>query len=75
MNGLRVVRGTPTDQELAALLVVLAAVGAPPQGQVRGPEAVSRWADPAARHRRPRRTGAGGGSAGPHAWRTSTWPG
>jgi Acyl-CoA carboxylase epsilon subunit len=60
----RVVRGTPTDAELAALTVVLAA--AAPR---RAPEAVtcSAWTDPMARMRRPLH-------AGPGAWHTSAWP-
>ena len=60
----RVVRGTPTDAELAALTVVLAA--AAPR---RAPEPVtcSAWTDPAARMRRPLH-------AGPGAWHTSAWP-
>jgi hypothetical protein len=61
----RVVRGTPTDAELAALTVVLAAAAAPtpePAAPTR-----SAWADPAARMRRVPQ-------AGPGAWRTSTWP-
>ena len=60
----RVVRGTPTDAELAALTVVLAA--AAPR---RAPEPVtcSAWTDPMARIRRPLH-------AGPGAWHTSAWP-
>jgi acyl-CoA carboxylase epsilon subunit len=60
----RVVRGTPTDAELAALTVVLAA--AAPR---RAPEPVtcSAWSDPAARMRRPLH-------AGPGVWHTSAWP-
>ena len=61
----RVVRGTPTDAELAALTVVLAAAAAPaPEPAAPAPSA---WADPAARMRRVLRPG-------PEAWRTSTWP-
>lgn len=60
-----VVRGEPTDQELAALSVVLAAaasVGAPAET---GPR--SAWNDRVARLRT-------GPHPGPGAWRTSTWP-
>jgi hypothetical protein len=60
----RVVRGTPTDEELAALTVVLLAAvppAAPP------PPERSAWTDPAARMRRLL-------PVGPGAWRTSTWP-
>jgi hypothetical protein len=62
----RVVRGEPSDAELAALTVVLAAAAsaspAPAQAAVR-----NRWSDPAARFRTPL-------YPGPGAWRTSTWP-
>ena len=61
----RVVRGTPSDAELAALTVVLAAAALSPE-----PAAPTRpasvWAAPAARMRRPLQPG-------PGAWRTSTW--
>jgi hypothetical protein len=60
----RVVRGTPTDAELAALTVVLAA-GAPRRAPE--PVACSAWTDLMARMRRPLH-------AGPGAWRTSAWP-
>jgi Acyl-CoA carboxylase epsilon subunit len=62
----RVVRGEPSDAEMAALAVVLAAVAASPRPEVR-PVARSAWNDPAARLRRPL-------AIGPGAWRTSTWP-
>jgi hypothetical protein len=60
----RVVRGTPTDAELAALTVVLAAAA-----PCRAPEPVtcSAWSGPMARMRRPLH-------AGPGAWHTSAWP-
>jgi hypothetical protein len=61
----RVVRGTPSDAELAALTVVLAAAALSPE-----PAAPTRpasvWAAPAARMRRPLQPG-------PGAWHTSTW--
>ena len=60
----RVVRGTPTDEELAALTVVLLAAVAP-QGDP-PPVPRSAWADRAARMRRPL-------PVGPDAWRTSAW--
>ncbi len=62
----RVVRGTPTDEELAALTVVLAALAAAPRPGPR-PAPTTAWNDPRARLRRPLR-------AGPGAWRASTWP-
>jgi hypothetical protein len=61
----RVVRGGPTDEEVAALTVVLAAVAAreqAPEQVVRG-----RWSDPATRFRAPLRPG-------PGAWKTSALP-
>ena len=62
----RVVRGEPTDAEVAALTVVLAAVAAEPPASP-APAAPDRWSDPAARFRRPLHPG-------PGAWRASTWP-
>ena len=59
-----IVRGTPTDAELAALTVVLAAA-APRRASE--PVSCSAWSDPAARMRRPLH-------AGPGAWHTSAWP-
>jgi acyl-CoA carboxylase epsilon subunit len=60
----RVVRGTPSDAELAALTVVLAASA---RRRAPGPRACSAWSDPAARMRRALH-------AGPGAWHTSAWP-
>ena len=60
----RVVRGTPTDAELAALTVVLAAA-APRRAPE--PATCSAWTDPMARMRRSLH-------AGPGAWHSSTWP-
>lgn len=61
-----VVRGKPTEMEVAALTVVLATTAGaatdPPQSM--GGEA---WSDPAARLRGPL-------TVGPQAWRISTWP-
>ncbi len=62
----RVVRGTPRDEELAALTVVLAALAAAPRPGPR-PAPTTAWNDPRARLRGPLR-------AGPGAWRASTWP-
>jgi len=62
---LRVVRGEPTAEELAAVVAVLAARSAAAPAPARPPR--SAWADPARRlgltHR-----------AGPGAWRRSTLP-
>jgi Acyl-CoA carboxylase epsilon subunit len=67
----RVVRGEPSDAELAALTVVLAGKIAGAVATAPGPEAKpaarTAWNDPAARLRRPL-------TVGPGAWRTSTWP-
>ncbi len=61
---LRIVRGTPTDAELAALVAVLAArTAAPPTD----PPARSAWADPAGRLRVT-------GRPGRDAWRRSALP-
>jgi hypothetical protein len=60
---LRIVRGTPTPEELAVVTAVVAAASAaghPPRDEARR----ARWNDPAACHRRPWRTG-------PGAWRAS----
>ncbi|MBA3418996.1 MAG: acyl-CoA carboxylase subunit epsilon [Geodermatophilaceae bacterium] len=60
---LRVVRGEPTDDELAALLVVVL-TRTEPEAQRR---AAPGWADRTRALRRPQRPGAG-------AWRTSALP-
>ena len=61
----RVVRGEPTDAELAALTVVLAAAAAGGDEAPATPR--DRWSDPAAAMRVPL-------TVGPGAWRTSHWP-
>jgi len=61
----RVVRGTPTDAELAALTVVLLAAASPAADPP--PPEPSVWNDRAARMRRPL-------PVGPGAWRTSVLP-
>jgi hypothetical protein len=62
----RVVRGAPTDAEVAALTAVLAAMASATPGT---PPASPRtaWNDPAARLRRPL-------AVGPGAWPASAWP-
>jgi hypothetical protein len=64
---LRVVRGDPTDEELAALVVVLQALATAP---ATGPPAPARraWAAPRDAVRRPL-------VPGPGAWRASSLPG
>jgi hypothetical protein len=61
----RVVRGTPSDEELAALTVVLAAAASADEPARPAPRSL--WADPAARLRAPLQVGEG-------AWRTTYWP-
>ena len=61
----RVVRGAPTDAELAALAAVLAAMAASPTAAAPVPRTA--WSDPGARLRRPL-------PVGPNAWRASAWP-
>ena len=61
---LRVVRGEPTAEELAALVAVLAARAAAAPAR---PRPRSAWADPASRLRVPL-------TPGPAAWRRSALP-
>jgi hypothetical protein len=62
---LRVVRGEPSDEELAALTAVVAAAASQPAPEPPAPR--SAWADPAHRLRAPLRPG-------PGAWRVSALP-
>ena len=62
---LQVVSGSPTDEELAALVVVLAGLGA--DGTDDDGVATSTWASPGSRHR----TAYG---PGPGGWRASGLP-
>lgn len=62
---LRVVKGDPTPQEIAALVAVLSATAAQPAEEP--PPARSEWASPARRMRPVLRPG-------PGAWRASAWP-
>jgi hypothetical protein len=61
----RVVRGTPSDEELAALTVVLAAAASVEEPARSAPRNL--WSDPATRLRTPLPVGEG-------AWRTTYWP-
>ena len=64
----RVVRGEPSDTELAALTVVLAAAAAAgAAGEDTAARPRDRWSDPAATLRTP-------SAVGPGAWRTTYWP-
>jgi cytochrome c553 len=60
---LRIVRGTPSDEEIAALTAVVAALAAA-GGETREPAARSRWSDRGALLRTPLRHG-------PGAWRAA----
>jgi Acyl-CoA carboxylase epsilon subunit len=62
-SALRVVRGDPTVEELAALTAVVAAAGASAEGSPREAPR-GRWSDPAHTHRRPV-------LPGPGAWRAA----
>jgi len=63
---LRIVRDTPSDEELAALTAVLAAAASPDPADT-PPTRDSTWAAPAARLRTSLRPG-------PGAWRASALP-
>jgi hypothetical protein len=63
----RVVRGEPSDAEVAALAVVLAAAASAAAAAPDRPRAVQSWSDPATRLRTPLHPG-------PGAWRASAWP-
>ncbi|MGH3979587.1 MAG: acyl-CoA carboxylase subunit epsilon [Pseudonocardiaceae bacterium] len=62
---LRIVRGDPSDEEVAALTAVVAGLGSPSVPEPPRPR--SAWADPASRLRVPLRPG-------PDAWRGSAMP-
>ena len=61
---LRVVRGDPTDDELAALVAVVSTLNRPEEPE---PAPRSAWSDRRALLREPLPTG-------PNAWRTSAFP-
>jgi hypothetical protein len=62
----RIVRGEPSDEEVAALTAVLLAAASAARPAA-GPPVRDRWSDPAARMRRPL-------TPGPGAWRASALP-
>lgn len=64
---LRVVRGSATEEELAALVTVLAARARRGAGAVPGMQRLDAWSDPAALLAVPPRPG-------PGAWRASALP-
>lgn len=65
---IKVVRGNPTPEELAAALAVVQARAAAASGADGGPAHANQWSDPArlVTQRVPH--------PGPHAWRTTFWP-
>lgn len=63
---LRVVRGQPTPEELAALVAVLVAAARATGADGADVRPASRWASRVDAVRAPV-------AAGPHAWRTSAW--
>jgi hypothetical protein len=63
---LRIVRGDPSPEELAALTAVLAAASAGSGTPEEDPGPASAWTEREALVRRPL-------SPGPHAWRMSGW--
>ncbi|MGX2994975.1 acyl-CoA carboxylase subunit epsilon [Streptomyces sp. JNUCC 64] len=66
---IKVVKGDPTPEELAAALAVVRARAAAPVTALGGPGPRSAWSDPArlARARTP--------APGPSAWARTYWPG
>ncbi|WP_433017056.1 acyl-CoA carboxylase subunit epsilon [Kribbella sp. CA-294648] len=64
---LRIAKGDPTPEELAALLAVVAARSAPTPAPSTGPDHASNWATYWRNHTRPLHPG-------PNAWRASAHP-
>jgi hypothetical protein len=65
---LRVVRGRPSDEELAALAALVTATETDAVAQPAQPSLRGRWNDPARAFQRPLHPG-------PGAWRAAAWPG
>lgn len=65
---IKVLRGNPTPEELAAALAVVQARAAAAAGADGGPPQTNQWSAPA--RLTPRRVP----HPGPHAWRTTYWP-
>lgn len=65
---IKVVKGNPTPEELAAALAVVQARAAASSVREDGAEPPNQWSDPA--RLVPRRVP----HPGPHAWRTTYWP-
>jgi hypothetical protein len=61
---LRIVKGDPSPEELAALTALVSVAGVEPEQPA--PPLRGRWNDPAHSHRRPL-------SPGPGAWRAAAW--
>ena len=64
---LRIVRGNPTAEEVAALVAVVAAAGSSGEGSGGADREMSSWADRGRLLRQPL-------EHGPHAWRSSALP-
>jgi hypothetical protein len=65
---IKVERGRPTPEELAAVVALVQARAAALQTPAEGPVRPAAWADPARRVPRP------APRPGPGVWRTSVWP-
>lgn len=65
---IKVERGNPTPEELAAVVALVQARAAATADSADGPRPTEQWADPA--HNVPRPVP----GPGPGAWRTSFWP-
>jgi Acyl-CoA carboxylase epsilon subunit len=60
VSALRIVRGEPTDEELAVVTALVTAATSGASGSSGPAPRRGRWNDPAAAHRRPWRAGPGG---------------
>jgi len=63
---LRVVSGSPTEEELAVLTAIVAAAANVDEAPAPNRDRRGRWSDPAAAHRRPLLPGSNG-------WRATAW--
>ena len=66
MSPIKVLRGSPSPEELAAVLAVVSARAAANTTRTPDPAATSQWANRARNLHAPARPG-------PDTWRTSTW--
>ncbi|MEC3996652.1 acyl-CoA carboxylase epsilon subunit [Actinacidiphila sp. DG2A-62] len=65
---IKVERGRPTPEELAAVVALVQARAAAAQAEPEGPSVLDTWAAPA------RNVPGSVPTPGPGAWRTSAWP-